>query len=85
MYQIVLIDQNNEIPVRQVRQGHQGRVPQKGEQLLVKWQGETRMCEVLDVWTNVILEGTPQQGAVQVLTRWSTGIDPKLYIRRFRA
>lgn len=85
MYQIVLVDQNAEIPINEVRAGHTLHVPAVGEHIMVKWNNETRICEVSDVWTHINLDSSPpQQGAVQVLVRWVTGLDPALYIRRFR-
>lgn len=85
MYQIVIVDENAEVPLPGARSNHQFRVPQIGEHMLVKWKGQTKVCEVEDVWTHVNLDGQqPYQGAVQVLVRWAKGIDPQLYIRRFK-
>lgn len=85
MYQIVLVDKNMEVFVEQSGTKHDYRVPQIGEHVLVRYQGETKVCEVEDVWTHINLDGQqPFQGAVQVLVRWSKGLAPQLYIRRFR-
>ena len=84
MYQILIVDKNAEVPVPRARRNHEYRVPGIGEHVLVRWQGNTKVCEVEDVWTHVNLDQQePYQGAVQVLVRWSKGMDPKLYIRRF--
>ena len=85
MYQIVIVDENAEVPVPDSRSNHRYRVPQIGEHLLVKWRGQTKVCEVEDVWTHLNLDQQqPNQGAVQVLVRWAKGLDPALYIRRFK-
>ncbi len=85
MYQIVIVDENAEVPVPAARSDHQFRVPCIGEHVLVKWHGQTKVCEVEDVWTHVNLDQQqPYQGAVQVLVRWAKGMDPQLYIRRFK-
>lgn len=85
MYQILIVDQNAEIPISRARSDHRFRVPLTGEHVLVRWQGETKICEVEDVWTHVNCDQKdPHQGAVQVLVRWAKGMDPKLYIRRFK-
>lgn len=85
MYQILIVDKNAEYAVSRARSNHQFRVPEVGEHILVRWNGNTRICEVEDVWTNVDLDNDdPYQGAVQVLVRWAKGMDPQLYIRRFR-
>lgn len=85
MYQIVIVDENAEINVPGARSDHKFRVPRIGERLVVRWKGQTKICEVEDVWTNVNLDqDTPNQGAVQVLVKWSKAIDPQLYIRRFK-
>lgn len=85
MYQILLVDENVTLPLGSSEPKHNYRVPGVGEHLLVRWRGQTKICEVEDVWTHVNLEGEqPFQGAVQVLVRWSHGMDPSLYVRRFR-
>lgn len=85
MYQILIIDKNAEYNVSRARSDHRFRVPHVGEHVLTRWNGQTRICEVEDVWTNVDLDNDdPYQGAVQVLVRWAKGLDPQLYIRRFR-
>lgn len=85
MYRIMLIDQSTELPVSTARSNHQYRVPQVGEHILVKWNGDTKVCEVEDVWTHVNLDqDVPYQGAVQVIVRWAKALDPALYVRRFR-
>ena len=85
MYRILLIDESTELPVSTSKSNHQYRVPRIGEHVLAKWQERTKICEVEDVWTHVNLDNNPPyQGAVQVVVRWSRGMDPKLYIRRFR-
>ncbi|TXD35117.1 hypothetical protein FRC96_12085 [Lujinxingia vulgaris] len=82
MYQIVIMDKNAEITVERARSNHTLRVPGKGEHVLVKWSGETRICEVEDVWTHLNLDqDSPYQGAVQVLVRWARGMDPGLYVQ----
>ena len=84
MYQILIIDKNQEISIPRARSNHQFRPPQKGEHVLVRWQGETRVCEVEDVWTHINLDqAEPYQGAVQVLVKWSKGLPPNVYVRRF--
>lgn len=85
MYRILIVDQSAELPVSSATSNHQYRVPRVGEHVLVKWQGETKVCEVEDVWTHLNLDqNPPYQGAVQVVVRWSKGLDPQLYVRRFR-
>ena len=85
MYRILLIDKNSELPVSSARSNHQYRVPRVGEHMLLKWDGVTKVCEVEDVWTHLNLDNNPpQQGAVQVVVRWNKGLDPALYVRRFR-
>lgn len=85
MYQIVIVDKSAEVDVPGARSDHTYRVPKVGEHVLVRWQGETKICEVEDVWTNVNLDQEEAyQGAIQVLVRWAKGVDPKLYIRRFK-
>lgn len=85
MYRILLIDKSTEIPVSSAKANHKYRVPRAGEHVLVKWQGQTKVCEVEDVWTNINLDREPAyQGAVQVVVRWGKGLDPQLYFRRFR-
>lgn len=84
MYQILIVDKNAEVSVPRAKSDHHYRVPRIGEHVLVRWQQETKICEVEDVWTNLNLDSdSPYQGAVQVLVRWAKGMDPKLYIRRF--
>lgn len=85
MYQILIVDKNESIQVPAATGTHSFRVPGLGEHILVKWQNATKVCEVEDVWTHVNLESeSPYQGAVQVLVRWSKGLDPNLYVRRFK-
>ena len=85
MYQILIVDKNAEYSIHRARSDHRFRVPEVGEHVLVKWQDQTKVCEVEDVWTHVnIDQDDPYQGAVQVLVRWSKGMDPQLYIRKFR-
>lgn len=85
MYQILIVDKNAEVPIPSARSDHEYRVPNLGEHVLVRWNGQTKVCEVEDVWTHVNLDQKqPDQGAVQVLVRWAKGMDPKLYIRRFK-
>ena len=85
MYQILIVDKNESIQVAGATGSHFYRVPSMGEHILVKYQGATKVCEVEDVWTHVNLESeNPYQGAVQVLVRWSKGLDPSLYVRRFK-
>ncbi len=85
MYQLLLVDQNATLNIQSSEPKHTYRVPVKGEHVLVRWQNQTKVCEVEDVWTHVNLDSeTPYQGAVQVLVRWSHGLDPSLYARRFR-
>ncbi|MEZ4462116.1 MAG: hypothetical protein R3E66_20825 [bacterium] len=85
MYQILLVDKNASLGLPDSKGEHTYRVPQIGEHLLVKWQGDTKVCEVEDVWTHVNLDAeTAYQGAVQVLVRWAKGIDPAVYVRRFK-
>ncbi len=84
MYRILLIDQNEEIPIPGARSDHQFRVPSKGEHILIKWRGETRVCEVADVWTHINLDQQqPNQGAVQVLVKWSKGLPPAVHVKRY--
>lgn len=84
-YQILLVDQNVTLTLQDSEPKHSYRVPSLGEHILVKWQGQTKVCEVEDVWTHMNLDkDQPYQGAVQVLVRWSHGLDPALYVRRFR-
>lgn len=84
-YQILLVDQNETIPLGDSEPKHTYRVPAVGEHLLIRWRDETKVCEVEDVWTHINLDqDTPNQGAVQVLVRWSHGLQPELYVRRFR-
>jgi hypothetical protein len=84
MYRILLIDQSAELPVSTSRSNHHYRVPRIGEHVFVKWKDVTKACEVEDVWTHLNLDNDPYQGAVQVVVRWAKGIDPALYVRRFR-
>lgn len=85
MYQILIVDKNAEVPVTRAKSNHEYRVPRIGEHVLVRWQGQTKVCEVEDVWTHLNLDQEdPYQGAVQVLVRWAKGMDPQLYIRRFK-
>lgn len=84
-YQILIVDQNVTKTLAASSSKHVYRTPSVGEHILVKWQGQTKVCEVEDVWTHVNLDqDPPYQGAVQVLVRWSHGLDPALYVRRFR-
>lgn len=84
-YQILLVDQNTTLALEDSSPKHIYRCPEVGEHILIKWQDQTKVCEVEDVWTHVNLDqNPPRQGAVQVLVRWSHGIDPALYVRRFR-
>ena len=83
MYRILIIDENTELPVSTAKSNHEYRVPVVGEHVLVKWREQTKVCEVEDVWTHVNLDKN-YQGAVQVLVRWAKGMDPNLYVRRFR-
>lgn len=85
MYQILLVDQNVTLSIQPSEPKHTYHVPAVGEHVLVKHNQETKVCEVEDVWTHINLDQTPAyQGAVQVLVRWSHGLDPAVYIRRFR-
>lgn len=85
MYQLLLVDQNVTLTLKTSEPKHSYRVPSIGEHLLVKWKDETKVCQVEDVWTHINLDQeSPYQGAVQVLVRWSHGLDPALYVRRFR-
>ena len=85
MYRILIIDQGAELPISNTKSNHEYRVPVRGEHIFVKWQSETKVCEVEDVWTHVNLDGNPPyQGAVQVVVRWTRGLDPMLYARRFK-
>lgn len=84
-YQLLIVDQNATLTLANSSPKHVYRVPSVGEHILVKWHDQTKICEVEDVWTHVNLDQTPPyQGAVQVLVRWSRGMDPALYIKRFR-
>jgi|AP45_3_1055517.scaffolds.fasta_scaffold61581_2 hypothetical protein len=84
-YQILLVDQNTTLALEDSSPKHIYRCPSIGEHILIKWQNQTKVCEVEDVWTHINLDqDPPRQGAVQVLVRWSHGIDPALYVRRFR-
>lgn len=86
MYQILIVDKNATLPIPGPKGHHHFRVPQIGEHILVKWQDATKVCEVEDVWTHVNLDQQPPyQGAVQVLVRWNKGLDPQLYVRRFKS
>ena len=86
MYRILIIDQSQEVSVHNTKADHDYRVPSIGEHVLVKWQNQTKVCEVEDVWTHVNLDqNPPYQGAVQVIVRWAKGLDPALYVRRFRS
>lgn len=85
MYRILLIDQQQEIEVRQAKPPHVLRVPNLREHIMIKYQGVTKICEVEDVWTNISLDSqAPIQGAVQVVVRWAKGLDPAVYVRRYR-
>jgi hypothetical protein len=85
MYQILLVDKNTSVNLPDSKGEHTYRVPNVGEHLLIKFQNETKVCEVEDVWTHINLDvNPPYQGAVQVLVRWSKGLDPALYARRFK-
>ncbi len=85
MYQILIVDKNASLSIPDSKGEHTFRVPTIGEHILVKWNSETKVCEVEDVWTHINLESEPPfQGAVQVLVRWSKGLDPSVYVRRFR-
>lgn len=84
MYQILLVDENEEIPIPKARSNHQFRVPSKGEHILVRWREETRVCEVAEVWTHINLDREqPYQGAVQVLVKWAKGLPPDVHVRRY--
>ena len=84
-YQILLVDQNTTLALEDSSPKHIYRCPSIGEHILIKWQNQTKVCEVEDVWTHINLDqDPPRQGAVQVLVQWSHGIDPALYVRRFR-
>lgn len=84
-YQLLLVDQNVTLNLADSSPKHVYRVPEIGEHILIKWQNQTKVCEVEDVWTHVNLDQTPPfQGAVQVLVRWSRGMEPALYAKRFR-
>ena len=85
MYQILIVDKNESLSIPGSKGDHTLRVPGLQEHILVKWNGETKVCEVEDVWTHINLENEPPfQGAIQVLVKWSKGMDPALYARRFR-
>lgn len=85
MYQILIVDKNASMSIPAATGDHTLHVPKIGEHILVKWNTETKICEVEDVWTHINLESEPPyQGAVQVLVRWSKGLDPAVYVRRFR-
>lgn len=85
MYQILIVDKNASMSIPGATGDHTLHVPKVGEHILVKWTNETKICEVEDVWTHINLESDPPyQGAVQVLVRWSKGLDPAVYVRRFR-
>jgi len=85
MYQILIVDKNVCLSVPGAKGDHTFRAPGLHEHVLVKWNGETKVCEVEDVWTHINLESEPPfQGVVQVLVRWSKGLDPSVYVRRFR-
>ena len=85
MYQILIVDKNKSLQVPSATGNHLYRVPGIGEHILVKLEGVTKVCEIEDVWTHVNLDNEPAyQGAVQVLVRWSKGMDPSLYVRRFK-
>lgn len=85
MYQILIVDENQEVPIEQIKSRHTFRVPQIGEHVLVRWQGKTKICEVEDVWTHINMDKEkPYQGAVQVLVRWRRGQDPAKYVQRFQ-
>lgn len=84
-YQVLMVDQNATLTLNSSAPKHVYRVPAVGEHILVKWQNQTKVCEVEDVWTHVNLDqNPPYQGAVQVLVRWGRGMDPALYVKRFR-
>ena len=84
MYQILLIDENEEIAIGRARSNHQFRVPSKDEHILVKWRGETRVCNVEDVWTHINADqDQPYQGAVQVLVKWAKGLPPNVHVKRY--
>ena len=85
MYQILVVDKNVSVSLPDSKGEHTYRVPNIGEHILVKYQNETKVCEVEDIWTHVNLDvQPPYQGAVQVLVRWAKGLDPALYARRFK-
>lgn len=85
MYQILLVDQSVSLRIQDSMPKHLYRAPGLGEHILVKWKDQTKMCEVEDVWTHINLDNDPPtQGTLQVLVRWSHGMDPALYARRFR-
>ena len=81
MYRILILDEQAELEVPESRSNHEYRVPQIGEHVFVKYNGQTKVCEVEDVWTHLNLESA-YQGAVQVVIKWSKGMDPKLFLRR---
>ena len=85
-YQILLVDENVTLTLNDSAPKHIYRPPGLGEHILLKWKNQTKVCKVEDVWTHINLDGdAPYQGAVQVLVRWSSGLDPALYVRRFRS
>jgi hypothetical protein len=86
MYKILIADHNVTLNIKPGQPDkYPERVPNIGEHLMVRWQGQVKVCEVEDVWTDMVLEQDPPfQGAVQVLVRWGRGLDPALYARRFR-
>jgi hypothetical protein len=86
MYKVLIVDQNVTLTIGPGQPDkYPERVPRIGEHLMVRWQGQVKICEVEDVWTDMIFEQDPPfQGAVQVIVRWARGLDPALYARRFR-
>ncbi len=85
MYQILIVDENQEISIPRAKSKHVYRVPNLGEHILVRWKGQTKICEVEDVWTHINLDkDPPYQGAVQILVRWSRGHEPSRYVQRFQ-
>lgn len=86
MYQILIVDKNATLTVPNAKGDHLYRAPKIGEHILVKYEDMTKVCEVEDVWTHVNLDNEPAyQGAVQILVRWNKGLDPQLYVRRFKS
>ena len=86
MYQILIVDKNATLTVPHAKGEHTYRPPQMGEHILVKFEETTKVCEVEDIWTHVNLDNDPAyQGAVQILVRWNKGLDPQLYVRRFKS